>query len=578
MKFGVLALDYDGTIATDGILNSDVRIAIGDARAHGIAVVLVTGRILSDLRRVAGDLGFVDAVVAENGAVLAFPNDLSWLHGHPPSPVFLDELRHREIEFKAGQCIVEADAASAPRILASIRDLELPLVLAFNRDRLMVLPQAVSKGTGLHRALTALRLSVHNTIAIGDAENDHDLLAVCELAVAVGWGSEALQKIADEILPGNGPGAVAAFIRRADREIRLPPDRIGRRRVKLGTMRDGRPLALAIRGRNVLVAGDPRSGKSWLTGLYCEQLILDGYCVCVIDPEGDYGTLESLPSVMLFGGGHLPPQIDDLVRGLEHPDMSVVVNLSHVPYKEKVDFLYSFLPMLARLRRTTGLPHRIVVDEAHYFLHDPDAGRLLDLDLGAYTLVTHRLSDIHPDVRRAIEAVIVTRTTDPGEVQALLGMLGKGTNESEWKPILAGLATNQAALLPGIKEAGGKLQQFELLPRLTSHVHHRSKYLDEPMMEGHSFVFTDDGNPVGAPVRTLREFVSALANCPPKVLDGHARRGDFSRWIADVFHDHPLALDIRKVEQRYRLGCVHDLHDALAKPIQERYEFTPETT
>jgi hypothetical protein len=416
MKFGVLALDYDGTIATDGVLNSDVRIAIGDARAHGIAVVLVTGRILSDLRLVAGDLGFVDAVVAENGAVLAFLNDLSWLHGHPPPPVFLDELRQRKIEFKAGQCIVEADAASAPRILALIRDLELPLVLAFNRDRLMVLPQSVSKGTGLHRALTALRLSVHNTIAIGDAENDHDLLAVCELAVAVGWGSEALQRIADEILPGSGPGAVAAFIGRAEREIRLPPDSIGRRRVKLGTMRDGRPLALAIRGRNVLVAGDPRSGKSWLTGLYCEQLILDGYCLCVIDPEGDYGTLESLPGVMLFGGGHLPPQIDDLVRGLEHPDMSVVVNLSHVAYKEKVDFLYSFLPMLARLRRTTGLPHRIVVDEAHYFLHDPGAGRLLDLDLGAYTLVTHRLSDIHPDIRQAIEAVIVTRTIDPGEV------------------------------------------------------------------------------------------------------------------------------------------------------------------
>ena len=41
MKFGVLALDYDGTIATDGTLDSDVRVAIGDARANGIAVILV---------------------------------------------------------------------------------------------------------------------------------------------------------------------------------------------------------------------------------------------------------------------------------------------------------------------------------------------------------------------------------------------------------------------------------------------------------------------------------------------------------------------------------------------------------
>jgi hypothetical protein len=496
------------------------------------------------------------------------------LLGHPPPPVFLDELRRRGIEFAAGQCVVETDAAAAPRILAVIRELELPLVLVFNRDRLMVLPQAISKGTGLRKVLTALRLSVHNVIAIGDAENDHDLLAACEVSVAVGWGSQALQRIADEVLHGNGPSAVAAYIRSAERKIRLPPDRKGRHRVNLGTTEDGHPLALAIRGRNVLVAGDPQSGKSWVTGLYCEQLILDGYCVCVIDPEGDYCTLESLPGVMLFGGGHLPPGLDDLVRGLQHPDMSVVVDLSHVPYKEKVDYLYSLLPTLARLRRTTGLPHRIVVDEAHYFLHKPDAGRLLDLDLGAYTLVTYRLFDLHPDVRKAIEAVIVTRTTDPYEVQAVLAMIGNENNEAEWKPVLEGLATNEAALLPGIEEAGGKLRQFKLLPRLTSHVRHRSKYLDVPMIEGHSFVFTDDGNPVGAPVRTLREFVSALANCPPKVLDGHARRGDFSRWIADVFHDHPLALDIRKVEQRYRLGCIHDIRDALAKPIRDRYELT----
>ncbi len=570
MKFSVLALDYDGTIATEGTLDSEVRVAIGEARANGISVILVTGRILSELRRVAGDLGFVDAVVAENGAVLAFPNGHSWLIGQPPPPVFLDELRRRGIPFQAGQCVVETDAASAPGILALIRELELPLALVFNRNRLMVLPQAVSKGTGLHKALTALRLSVHNAIGIGDAENDHDLLAACEHAVAVGWGSQVLQKIADEVLPGNGPSAVVAYIRRADREIRLPPDRIGRHRLYLGTMGDGRPLAFAIRGRNVLVAGDPRSGKSWVAGLFCEQLILEGYCVCVIDPEGDYGPLESLPGVMLFGGGHLPPRLDDVVRGLQHPDMSVVVDLSNVAHKEKLDYLYSLLPMLARLRRTIGLPHRIVVDEAHYFLHEPDAGRLLDLDLGAYALVTYRFSDIHPDLRKAMEAVIVTRITDPHEIEAVLAMPGNGNNEREWKPILEGLSTNEAALLPGIEEAGGKLQQFKLLPRLTSHVRHRSKYLEVSMKEGRPFVFTDNGTPVGAAVKTLMEFVSALANCSPRVLDGHARRGDFSRWIADTFHDQPLALEIRNVEQRYRLGCVPDLHGELAKPIVER--------
>lgn len=159
MKFSVLALDYDGTIATEGVLDPDVRAAIIETRARGIVVLLVTGRILSDLRQAAGDLDFADAVVAENGAVLAFPNGHSMLIGHLPPQVFFDELRRRGIGFRKGQCIVEADAGSAPQILAVIRELELPLALLFNRSRLMVLPQAISKSTGLRKALNAFRLS-----------------------------------------------------------------------------------------------------------------------------------------------------------------------------------------------------------------------------------------------------------------------------------------------------------------------------------------------------------------------------------------------------------------------------------
>ena len=64
----------------------------------------------------------------------------------------------------------------APRILAILQRLELPLVLTFNRSRVMVLPQAISKATGLRHAHAILRLSPHNTVAIGDAENDHELL------------------------------------------------------------------------------------------------------------------------------------------------------------------------------------------------------------------------------------------------------------------------------------------------------------------------------------------------------------------------------------------------------------------
>jgi len=46
MRFGVLALDYDGTIASNGVLDAEVRSAIAEVREQGITVILVTGRTI----------------------------------------------------------------------------------------------------------------------------------------------------------------------------------------------------------------------------------------------------------------------------------------------------------------------------------------------------------------------------------------------------------------------------------------------------------------------------------------------------------------------------------------------------
>ena len=46
VKLAAIALDYDGTIALHGVMDPAVRGAIADARAAGIAVLLVTGRRL----------------------------------------------------------------------------------------------------------------------------------------------------------------------------------------------------------------------------------------------------------------------------------------------------------------------------------------------------------------------------------------------------------------------------------------------------------------------------------------------------------------------------------------------------
>lgn len=167
MKFSALALDYDGTIARDGALDPEVRSAIAEVRSRGIAVVIVTGRILEELRQVTGGLGFVDAVVAENGAVLDFPGGSSRLIGHPVQPIFLEELRRRGIEFKAGQCVVETDASWAPHFLSVIRELELPLTLVFNRGRLMMLPSRPAKELDCEKRLRCCAFHLTTQLQLG---------------------------------------------------------------------------------------------------------------------------------------------------------------------------------------------------------------------------------------------------------------------------------------------------------------------------------------------------------------------------------------------------------------------------
>ena len=67
----------------------------------------------------------------------------------------------------------------------------------------------------------------------------------------------------------------------------------------------------------------------------------------MVDPEGDYGTLEGLPGVVVMAGKPAPPAPAELGQLLRYPDVSVVVDVSRVPFQEKREYINSLLPMLA---------------------------------------------------------------------------------------------------------------------------------------------------------------------------------------------------------------------------------------
>jgi hydroxymethylpyrimidine pyrophosphatase-like HAD family hydrolase len=578
MKLFAIAIDYDGTMAFADTVDPAVRDAIAAARTRGIVVLLATGRILDELRRVAGDLHFVDAVIAENGAVLHFPES-----GHTTQlapavpPVFAEALARRHITCRAGQSLVDAAAADAPRLLEAIQELELPLVLIFNKSRVMTMPQGVSKGTGLHAALDTLRLSARNTLAIGDAENDHELLRLAEVGVAVPWASPALRAAADVTLSGDSMAAVAAYVRALAASAELPAVEHSRRRLLLGYTEEGNEFWLAARGRNVLIAGDTKSGKSWVAGLLCEQLILHGYCVCIIDPEGDYRSLEALPGVTVLGGDDPPPTPRQLMRALRYPDRSVVIDLSRLPQDAKRAYIQSVLPALNVIRQQTGLPHRIVLDEAHYFLHDGDPGRLLDLERNGYTVITYCASKLPRPLLAATEVIIVTCESNRAEIEALRRLCDRcpTANDANWD-LVRHLRPGQAAALPMTQEAGGRVVLFTVARRLTPHVRHRQKYVDVPVTEGQAFVFSANGNAAPSRVRTLRQFVHQLEHAPGAAIVPYVQRGDLSRWIRDVFGDYALAADLRAIESQHRASPGPDTVPRIVDAVRSRYELLEE--
>jgi hypothetical protein len=141
-----------------------------------------------------------------------------------------------------------------------------------------------------------------------------------------------------------------------------------------------------------------------------------------------------------------------------------------------------------------------------------------------------------------------------------------------WRRLLCRVATGQAVALPITEEATGDLRLFNIGRRLTPHVRHREKYVDVPVTEQKAFVFSRPGHVTRA--HTLREFVTALEPLTSTVLQGYLQRGDFSRWVGDVFGDRALAADIHEQERRYLSGTDLDTIPEIVNAIRGRYDLT----
>jgi hypothetical protein len=213
MRFQAVATDFDGTIAKNGVVESDTIQALERWRNSGRLLLLVTGRELPDLKALFPKVNLFDCVVAENGALLYRPgNGEEELLCQPPPPEFIGYLHRLRVPLRAGRAVIATSQLYEPAVQAAIQELGIPWRASRNRNSLMVLPSAIDKHSGLLHALTELSIRPENVVAVGDAENDRSLLMACGWGVAVANAVPELKSCADLVTSGSYGAGVAELI------------------------------------------------------------------------------------------------------------------------------------------------------------------------------------------------------------------------------------------------------------------------------------------------------------------------------------------------------------------------------
>ncbi|MDQ3991480.1 MAG: HAD-IIB family hydrolase [Actinomycetota bacterium] len=545
MRYLALATDYDGTLAHDGVVPEAAVDALRRLRDTGRKLIMVTGRELDQLMDVFPELDLFDWVVAENGPLLYRPSDRTEvLLGPEPDEEFVRMLRDRGVApLSVGRIIVATVEPNEKVVLQTIHDLGLELQVIFNKGAVMVLPSGMNKATGLLHVLRDLGLSPHNVVGVGDAENDHAFLGLCEASVAVANALVTLQERCDHVTDGaRGHGVRELIDEIIDSDLADLSPRLNRHHIPLGTDGDGRRVALDPHGSVVLLAAPSGSGKSTLATAFVEGLSDTAYQFCLIDPEGDYETFEG---AVVLGDPDRPPSADEVMQLLEDPTDNAVVNLTGLSLHDRPGFFTELLPRLQKLRAQAGRPHWIVIDEAHHLLpasRDGPAESTLPMDLGGTLMITVHPERIAPTALHAVTDVLTVGDAPRETVSAFAASIGQDPPGMEAGALDPGHALRWSP-------DGGHPVVFRMAEPRVERRRHRRKYAAGELVSEEHFVFTGPDGKLNLRAQNLMIFLQMADGVDDDTWTFHLRRGEYSRWFRRMIKDQDLAAKAEKVEQ-----------------------------
>ena len=256
----VVAMDLDGTVLDETFTPSArTAAAIAAAEAAGIACLIATGRMFVSARRIAAQLGIRRPLVCYQGALVADPVSGEVLVHRPIEAPLAREIlramptehaRHSNLYIDDELYVWEENEATLRysqvsgvemHIVGPLADwIERPTTKIVTvgrpddmdvlRDELQPLfgsrafiakslpyflefaAPGVSKASGLALLADLLGFSAEQAVAVGDAENDREMLDWAGCGLAVANASDLLKGEADAVIPSVHDDGVAQLL------------------------------------------------------------------------------------------------------------------------------------------------------------------------------------------------------------------------------------------------------------------------------------------------------------------------------------------------------------------------------
>ncbi len=541
MRYHVLVLDYDGTLAKDNQVPAHIIEMLLEVKATGRKLVLVTGRELNSLQSVFPEYIMFDRIVAENGALLYNPAtmDLNLLAEKPPREL-IDLLKGKNVPISLGHIIVATWQPHQNEALEAIRDSGIEYQLIFNKGAVMILPPGVNKASGLQRALEELNISIHNTVVVGDAENDYAMLTIAEFSAAVQNALPRVKEVVDWVAKQScGEGVAELIAQLVKDDLFELSKKIHRHGLILGTENDGTDFKIGPYATRMLLVGRSSCGKTTTAVGLVEKLIHQGYQFCLIDPEGDY---RDFTSVVSIGDATQVPLIGEVIQLLKDPRENLSICLLGLPFADRPGYFRELLAQIAFLQQNLGHPHFLILDEAHHLVPKGLSLEVFNIleDSPSFLAVTTNSRLLHPSLVKKINVAM---------------MMGDSSKE-EWNSF-AEINNLKIAALADVKNCNAIVWRknhpelryvkasipTQLLKR------HKRKYATGDMGYN-SFYFRGPGGMLNLKAQNLYMFIQMGEGVDDDTWLFHLRRHDYSNWFRNTVRNAELASDAENIERK----------------------------